>query len=86
MPFAFDPVLLLLVLGLAVSCVGLGRWLERRRNPLWLEGRLLDEQKRLAQRIAALKVGETAEEIAEKARQQAVRADILRLDQANQQP
>lgn len=84
---SFDPVLLLvLVLGLAVACVGLGRWLERRRNPLWLEGRLLDQQRALAKRIAALKVGETAEEVAEKARQQAVRADILRLDQANQTP
>lgn len=83
----FDPVLLLvLVLGLAVACVGLGRWLERRRNPLWLEGRLLDQQRALAKRIAALKVGETAEEVAEKARQQRVRADILSLDQTNQQP
>lgn len=82
----FDPVLLVLVLALAVACVGLGRWLERRRNPLWLEGRLLDQQRALAKRIAALKVGETAEEVAEKARQQAVRADILRLDQANQTP
>lgn len=81
-----DPILAILVLSVAVLAFGAGRWRERRNNPLWLEGRLLDEQKRLAQRIAALKVGETAEEVAEKARQQRVREDILRLDQVNQTP
>lgn len=83
---SFDPILILIALALVIAGYGLGRWRERRNNPLWLEGRLLDEQKRLAQRIAALKVGETAEEVAEKARQQRVREDILRLDQVNQTP
>ncbi len=82
----FDPILALLIFALAVAAYGLGRWRERRNNPLWLEGRLLDQQKRLAQRIAALQGGETAEEVAEKARQLRVREDILRLDQANQTP
>lgn len=82
-----DPTLLtLLVIALAVLAWAGGRWYERRKNPLWLEGRLLDQQRALAKRIAALKVGETAEEVAEKARQQAVRADILRLDHQNQTP
>lgn len=81
-----DPVLLILVVAIAVCAYGFGRWRERRNNPLWLEGRLLNEQKRLAQRIAALKIGETAEEVAEKARQQRVREEILHLDQVNQTP
>lgn len=82
----FDPILLILVIALAVVAYGFGRWRERRSNPLWLEGRLLNEQKRLAQKIAALKIGETAEEVAEKARQAKVRAEILLLDQTNQTP
>lgn len=81
-----DPILIIIVVAIAVIAYGLGRWYERRRNPLWLEGRLLNEQKRLAQRIAALKVGETAEEAAEKTRQAKVREEILKLDQANQTP
>lgn len=82
----FDPIMFLGIVALLVIAYGLGRWIERRKNPLWLEGRLLDQQKLLAQRIAALKLGETAEEVAEKARQAKVRDDILRLDQANQTP
>lgn len=81
-----DPILIVIVAAIAVVAYGLGRWYERRKNPLWMEGRLLDRQKLLAQRIAALKVGETAEEAAEKRRQEKVREDILRLDQANQTP
>lgn len=81
-----DPILIIIVAAIAVVAYGLGRWYERRKNPLWMEGRLLDRQKLLAQRIAALKVGETAEEAAEKRRQEKVREDILRLDQANQTP
>lgn len=81
-----DPILIIIVVAIAVIAYGLGRWYERRKNPLWLEGRLLNEQKRLAQRIAALKVGETAEEAAEKTRQAKVREEILKLDQANQTP
>lgn len=81
-----DPILILIVAAIAVIAYGVGRWYERRKNPLWLEGRLLDEQKRLAQRIAALKLGETAEEVAEKARQAKVRSDILALDHSNQTP
>ena len=82
----FDPILAILILALAVAAFGFGRWSERRKNPLWLEGRLLDEQNRIAKRIAAIKQGETADEIAEKARQAAVRAENLRLDQANLTP
>lgn len=82
----FDPILIVIVLALAVIAWAGGRWYERRKNPLWLEGRLLDEQKRLAQRIAALKLGETAEEVAEKARQAKIRSEILALDQQNQTP
>ena len=82
----FDPILLVGVIAIGVIAFGLGRWQERRRNPLWLEGRLLDQQNRIAKRIAAIRVGESAEEIAEKARQAAVRAENLRLDQANQTP
>lgn len=81
-----DPILIVIVAAIAVIAYGIGRWYERRKNPLWLEGRLLNEQKRLAQRIAALKLGETAEEVAEKARQAKVRADILALDHSNQTP
>lgn len=83
---AFDPILLLIFIALAVLAWAGGRWYERRKNPLWLEGRLLDEQKRLAEQIAAIKQGATPEEVAEKARQGAVRAEILRLDQLNQTP
>lgn len=81
-----DPILIIIAAAIAVVAYGLGRWYERRKNPLWLEGRLLDQQKALAKRIAALKLGETADEVAEKARQQRIRADILALDQQNQTP
>ena len=82
----FDPILLILGAALIVAAYGLGRWRERRNNPLWLEGRLLDQQNRIAKQIAAIKQGDTAEAIAEKARQAAVRAENLRLDQANMTP
>lgn len=81
-----DPILIIIAAAIAVVAYGLGRWYERRKNPLWLEGRLLDQQKALAKRIAALKLGETADEVAEKARQQKIRQDILALDQQNQTP
>ncbi len=82
----FDPLMLIGVAAIAVIFYAIGRRVEQRRSPLWLEGRLLDRQKRIAEEIATLKIGETAEEVAEKARQTKVRADILALDQRNQTP
>ena len=81
-----DPIYFLFAIAIAVASFGIGRWWQRRQEPLALEGRLLDDQLKLSKRIAALKVGQTPEQVAEIARQAKVRSDILALDQANQTP
>jgi len=79
---------LAIVGALALVLIGwmAGRWWQRQQDPLVEMGRLLDQELQIAKRIAALQMGETAEQHAERARQAKVKADILALDQRNAAP
>jgi hypothetical protein len=79
----YDPLMILGILALALLAFGLGRWFQKQQDPLVQMGKLIDAEYKIAQRIAALKTGETAEQIAEKTRQAKVKADTLALDQKN---
>jgi hypothetical protein len=79
-----EPIQIIIVVLLLIVAWGGGRWWERRKDPLALEGRLLDRKLRLSKQIEALQTGETPEQAAERTRQARVRAEILAIDQKNQ--
>lgn len=81
-----DPILIIIVAALLVAAWLAGRWYQRQQDPLAEEGRLLDAQLKIAKRIAELQAGETAEQIAERARQAKVQADINALGAKNLVP